>query len=97
MTGKTKKSVKKDYYELLKEKVFSDMVTKVKQPSDPVFLEAYKEGRKDMGKLLQLGLSLQFLKYFTFTCGMSRKSEESDPLLKAYCDGWNNKLAEELK
>ena len=66
---------------------------KAGEPKDPVLKKHYARGSKDMTKLLSM-FSKTFCEFTVFHGGMCRKSEDSDPKLKAYCDGFNDRLLE---
>jgi len=65
--------------------------TEAKLPKKGTPESAYRDGVKDMEQLRSM-FSKRFCKHLVFILGFSRKGPQSDPLIRSYCDGFNDKL-----
>jgi hypothetical protein len=70
-----------------------EKIKKEKKVTEEDLKKAYIRGRKDMNKLRE-SFSKFYCKQVVFVMGLGRKSEHSDPTLKAYCDGFVDVLEE---
>lgn len=63
------------------------------KPAKDRFPKRYKVGRRDMEVLLGM-FSTTFCSQLVFVMGFGRKTEQSDPKVASYCDGFNDRLEE---
>lgn len=80
-----------DYDQKYKQNQKKILEKKVGPPKGAEELKSYKSGVKDMKALRNL-FSPRFCKQMVFCLGLNRKTKESDPKLKAYCDGFCDEL-----
>lgn len=92
--GKKVDNRKKDeYLEKYREKQDALLGQKSEPPDDEKLLKQYNRGKKDMEVLLR-DHSITYCRQMVFMLGFNRKTDESDPKLKAFCDGFCDRLLE---